>query len=191
VYQEADAAFWLRFAALQLVLGPLTGIAGGWLGGKACAVATKAGWMSHVFLQLSAVALALIAFGTAELIGRNGFIAAFVGGMTLGNAHRHLCECIYEFAEAEGQLLTLLIFMIFGAVMVTEALPHVDGTMVLYAVLSLTVIRMLPVALSLLGSGARVPRCCSSAGSVRAGWPRSCSPCWCSRRPCSRPTRRS
>ena len=97
----------------------------------------------------------MLAFGAAELVGGNGFIAAFVAGLTLGNTARGVCSCLYEFGEAEGQLLTLLVFLAFGAVMLPEALPHTTGAVVLYVLLSLTVVRMLPVALSLLGAGLR------------------------------------
>ncbi len=62
---------------------------------------------------------------------------------------------MYEFGEAEGQLLTLLVFLAFGAAMLPEALPHVTGGAVLYALLSLTVVRMVPVGLALLGTGLR------------------------------------
>jgi NhaP-type Na+/H+ or K+/H+ antiporter len=99
--------------------------------------------------------LALLAFGAAELVGGTGFIAAFVAGLTLGNTARGVCTCLYEFGEAEGQLLTLLVFLVFGAAMLPEALPHATGAALLYALLSLTVVRMLPVALSLLGTGLR------------------------------------
>jgi NhaP-type Na+/H+ or K+/H+ antiporter len=95
----------------------------------------------------------LLAYAGAELIGGNGFIAAFVAGLTLGNTARRTCECLYEFAEAEGQLLTLLVFVALGAALVPAALHAVDGRTVVYALLSLTVVRLLPVALSLAGTG--------------------------------------
>ncbi len=153
--EGGDLAYWLRFAGLQLVLGPLVGVAVGALGGRLVERATRAGWINAAFERLSVLGLAALAFAGAELVGGNGFIAAFVGGLTLGNATRGICECLYEFGEAEGQLLTLLVFLIFGGVMVPHALPHWDGRALVYALLSLTVVRMLPVAISLLGAGLR------------------------------------
>ncbi len=147
--------YWFRFTAMQVTLGPLVGIAVGFLGAKAVERGVDSGWMSPAFQGLASLGLALLAFAGAESIGGNGFIAAFCAGLTLGNTLRSACERLYEFAEAEGQLLTLLIFMIFGAAMVPDALAHINGRMVLYAALSLTVIRMLPVALSLLGAKLR------------------------------------
>lgn len=148
---QGGAEYWLKFAALQVTLGPLVGIAVGWIGGRLVERATVKGWMNHSFQHLSSLGLAVLAFGGAEVIGGNGFIAAFVAGLTLGNVTKSMCECLYDFAEAEGQLMTLLVFLIFGATMAPEALAHATWHTWLYAILSLTVIRMLPVFLSLLG----------------------------------------
>jgi NhaP-type Na+/H+ or K+/H+ antiporter len=153
--QGGDASYWLRFAALAVTLGPLVGAAVGFVGGRVVAWGTQSGWINDAFQRIAGLGLALLAFGAAELVGGNGFIAAFVAGLTLGNTARGVCSCLYEFGEAEGQLLTLLVFLAFGAVMLPEALPHTTGPVVLYVLLSLTVVRMLPVALSLLGTGLR------------------------------------
>lgn len=153
--EGGDASYWLRFAALAVTLGPLVGAAVGFVGGRVVAWGTQSGWINDAFQRIAGLGLAMLAFGAAELVGGNGFIAAFVAGLTLGNTARGVCSCLYEFGEAEGQLLTLLVFLAFGAVMLPEALPHTTGAVVLYVLLSLTVVRMLPVALSLLGAGLR------------------------------------
>jgi len=153
--EAGDASYWLRFAALAVTLGPLVGAAVGFIGGRIVAWGTRSGWINDPFQRLAGLGLALLAFGAAELVGGNGFIAAFVAGLTLGNTARGVCTCLYEFGEAEGQLLTLLVFLVFGAAMLPEALPHATGAAVLYGLLSLTVVRMLPVAVSLLGTGLR------------------------------------
>ena len=151
--ENQDAGFWVNFVALQLILGPLVGIGVGFFGGRLVEWATRAQWMDHPFQELAAIGLSLLTFSCAELVGGNGFIAAFCAGLTLGNTSRAICTCLYEFAEAEGQLLTLLIFLVFGAVLLPPVLEHLDGIFLLYAILSLTLIRMLPVALSLWGKG--------------------------------------
>ena len=96
--------------------------------------------------------LALLAFGAAELVGGNGFIAAFVMGMTAANTTKEEdTEMLYEYAEVEVQGLMMLTFMIvFGAVMLPLALDQFDSTMLLYAVLSLAVIRLLAVGIGLI-----------------------------------------
>ena len=70
-------------------------------------------------------------------IGGNGFIAAFVAGLVYGNLVRDQCRFVFEFVEAEGQLLTLLTFLIFGAVILPEAFGQISGINALYAILSL------------------------------------------------------
>lgn len=151
----ASAAAWIRFAALQLVLGPLVGIGVGLLGGRLVERATRRGWMSRAFQELAALGLALLAFATAELVGGNGFIAAFAAGLTVGNTARAICSCLYEFGEAEGQLLALLIFMVFGAVLAPSVLRDATGRDVAYALLSLAVVRPIAVAAGLVGARLR------------------------------------
>lgn len=147
-HQEGSLAL---FATSQLVLGPLVGVAVGFGGGKLLLLCNRRGWVDHSFLSLSALALAILAFGGAELVGGNGFIAAFAAGLVMGNVAREVCMTLYNFAEAEGQLLMLFTFVVFGAAMLPETIPHITWQVLLYAFLSLTVVRMLPVAISLLG----------------------------------------
>ena len=152
---DGGLAHWLSFAVLQVTLGPLAGAAVGYLGGRGVARSVRAGWMNEPFQRLSVLGLAGLAFAGAELVGGNGFIAAFVAGLTLGNTERAVCVRVHEFGEAEGQLLTLVVFLIVGGVLVPAALPHWDHRAWLYALSSLSVVRMAPVALSLAGSGLR------------------------------------
>ncbi len=152
---QGGTEYWLKFAVLQVTLGPLVGVLVGWAGGRLVTRGTESGWMNHAFQHLSALGLALLAFAGAELVGGNGFIAAFTAGLTLGNTAKSICDCLYEFAEAEGQLLTLLVFLVFGAVMLPGVFEHLGWRALVYAVLSLTAVRMLPVALSLIGAGLR------------------------------------
>ncbi len=151
--EEGQVGFWLQFASFQLVLGPIVGVAVAYLGGKLITWAERNHYISSAFIRLSGLGLALLAFSAAELVGGNGFIAAFCAGLTLGNTARNICNSLYEFAEAEGQLLTLLTFMFFGSIMLVPALEHLNPTILIYGVLSLTIVRILPVALSLIGLG--------------------------------------
>ena len=57
----------------------------------------------------------------------------------------------------EGELLVLITFLVFGAAMLPDALQHLDWTWVLYGTLSLTIVRMIPIGLSLLGTGISLP----------------------------------
>ncbi len=144
---------WLLLATAQVTLGPLVGLMTGYLGGKLVLWGKRSQWMNESFQDLSSLGLALFAFAAAEVIGGNGYLAAFCAGLVLGNTAKGICHCLYEFAEAEGQLLTLITFLFFGAVMLPGALHHLSWQMVVYALLSLTVVRLLPVLLSQLGLG--------------------------------------
>ena len=154
-----DALGWAVFVLQQIGLGPVAGVIVGGVGAKALQAANKAGLVSGVFLKLSALALALLAFGAAEMVHGNGFIAAFVAGLVMGNVARDICPRLHEFGETEGQLLTLLTFLIFGGLMLPAAMGIWTWTMLAYALLSLTVIRMAPVAVSLIGTGVSQKTC--------------------------------
>ena len=150
-----STAYWVRFTAMQVGLGPLVGIGVGYVGGKLIEHASRREWISHSFLELTTLALALLSFGAAELVGGNGFIAAFCAGLTIGNVSRALCGAVREFAETEGQLLTLLVFLVFGAVLLPQAFANITFLGFFYSIMGLTVLRMLPVAVSLVGTRLR------------------------------------
>ncbi len=157
MHGEGEPRNWLQFAALQVTLGPLVGAAVGYLGARLLDGAAASESATLPFQGIAILALAVLAFVLAELVGGNGFIAAFVGGTVFGNCIRHECSFLFEFMESEGQLLMLITFLVFGAALLPEGLANIDVTFVVYAVLSLTAIRMVPIALSLLGSGIRPP----------------------------------
>jgi NhaP-type Na+/H+ or K+/H+ antiporter len=155
--ESAQAGEWLSFALFQVTLGPLVGALVGFAGARLLDSAAQRGWTDTAFQGIGILSLAIFAYAVAELAGGNGFIAAFVGGLVLGATVRHPCTFLFEFMEAEGQLLMLMTFLVFGAALLPEGLEHFTGTTFVYAVLSLTVIRMLPVAISLMGTGLRLP----------------------------------
>lgn len=148
---------WILFLSLQLSLGPLVGILVGWGGGHLIAKAAKKGWMTTEFQGVAAIALAVIAFAVAEIVHGNGFIAAFIAGLTYGNLRVEYSKFLHEFTETESQFLSYLTFFLFGALILPEALPHMTLQMFLFAGLSLTVVRMIPVAIAMLGTGYKLP----------------------------------
>ena len=148
---------WVVFGTLQITLGPLVGAAVGWAAARLIDGAAKAGWMAVSYEGPAVLGVALLAFAGAEIVGGNGFISAFVAGMVFGSQVRERCGFLFEFAEAEGHLLTLLTFLVFGAAILPEAIDHAGPMVLLYAVLSLTAVRMIPIALSLIGAGLRAP----------------------------------
>ncbi|EKE43754.1 hypothetical protein OCGS_2088 [Oceaniovalibus guishaninsula JLT2003] len=142
---------WAAFIAGQLLLGPAVGVGVGLGGALLIERARAADWMNDIFVRIATLALAILAYTGAELIGGNGFIAAFAGGLAVGTRTRAVLEGVEDFGETEGQLLTLLVFLLFGAVLLPE-LANIDWRHWVYALLSLTVLRMVPVALSLIGT---------------------------------------
>ena len=149
---QRDAIYWLEFTAGQLVIGPLAGAAVGWFGGMAVDYCSRHQLMNQTYQRLSAIALAILAWGLAEQLHGNGYIAAFFGGLLLDTKTHSVRERIQEFGEAEGQQLALFVFLIFGLVMVPAAYEFWNWQSLVYAVLSLTLIRMIPVLLALMGT---------------------------------------
>lgn len=152
-----EAGDWLRFGVLQITLGPLAGAIIGYVGARLIDTAGEREWATEAFLGIGILSVSVLAYVLAELIGGNGFISAFIAGIVFGNSIRHACTYLFEFMESEGQLLMLITFLVFGAALLPEGLAQADSTYVIYAVLSLTAIRMVPIALSLLGSGINTP----------------------------------
>lgn len=148
---------WIVFLTLQLSLGPLVGVLIGWCGGHLIARAAKKGWMTAEFQGIAAIALAVIAFAVAETVHGNGFIAAFIAGLTYGNLHVDFSKFLHEFTETESQFLSYLTFFLFGALILPEAIPHMTLQMFMFAALSLTLVRMIPVAIAMLGTGYKLP----------------------------------
>ena len=143
------ASYWINFALEQIGLGAIVGIGVGLAGGWFVRWASRKGWMTDSFQRLALLALALIAWALADQIGGNGFIAAFVGGLAVAPTVEGFGERLIQLTDEEGQLLNLSVFFIFGILVIGLVQP-LSWEIALYALLSLTLIRMLPVAISLI-----------------------------------------
>jgi NhaP-type Na+/H+ or K+/H+ antiporter len=146
---------WLTSALSEIGIGVGVGVAAGILGGWLFAAAVKRGWTATTGEQIGNLALALCAFWTAKALGGNGFVAAFLGGLLFGHATRERLHVATEFTEVSGTLLSLFVWAVFGANLVPPLLGAFNPLALLYALLSLTVIRMIPVAISLVGARLR------------------------------------
>jgi sodium/hydrogen antiporter len=138
-------------AAIDLVGGAALGIGIGLVGAVALSWAGRTGWSAAGFRPLAVLALAVFAYAAALVAGVNGFVAAFVAGMAFGAAATD--SELLVFAEEAGTLLSLLVWFMFGAVMVVPGFEAFGWRDAVFAVLALTVVRMVPVALALVGSG--------------------------------------
>jgi sodium/hydrogen antiporter len=139
-------------ALLGLLLGALAGIVLGALGGLLLRAARQRGWSSEEFSGPSVLALALLAYVLAVLIDANGFVAAFVAGSAFGAVTARGEEKEVYYVEQTCGLASMISWLLFGALAVPDIAADWSWRIVLYAVLSLTVIRMVPVAISLLGA---------------------------------------
>ena len=137
---------------LQITLGPVIGIALGWALAWLMDWAGNRNSMAEPAAGVVFISTAFAAYLLAEVVGGNGFIAAFVGGMVFGNCYRHNIHFITEFMEGAGQILTMSSFLVFGAFLLPDGLAHVSWQAVVLALLMLTVVRMLPIYLSLMGT---------------------------------------
>jgi len=146
---------WLVDAALQIGLAIFVALLVGGLGGRLLAAASRRGWTSTVSEQLCVLALAALAYVGAVEIGGNGFVSAFVAGLVFGAVASRQEEAI-GFTEDASLFASFLVWVIFGASFVGPVLAgSVDVPAIVYAVLSLTVVRMVPVAIALIGTGFR------------------------------------
>jgi sodium/hydrogen antiporter len=149
----AQSSLSLGGAANDLLLGVIAGVAVGLGGALAHAFATRMNWAALARRGMTVVALALLAYAVAIELDGNGFIAAFVGGLgfgTVGPAREK--DASLELDAQAGELLSLLVWFLFGTVVVA-ALEATTWHSVAFAVLALTLARMLPVALALTGTG--------------------------------------
>ena len=162
----------------ELALGVLIGAVVGGAGGLLVRTARRRGWAEGAFAGSAVLALAVCAYACALALHGNGFIAAFVGGLAFGAIGGQRGERLMPFVEETGALVSLLVWLSFGVVAVVPAITNLTWQVVIYAVLSLTVIRMAPVAVS---AGRRTVRprapLRSSAGLVLAAWRRWYLPC--------------
>lgn len=140
-------------ALQQVILGPLVGIVVGWLAARAMDWAKSRDTMDQAGGAVVFLCTAFTAYVFAGLVGGNGFIAAFVAGMVFGNTFRHNSRSISTFMDGEGQLLTMAAFIMFGAFLLPVGLAYATPGTLLLSILFLTVVRMLPIFLSLAGTG--------------------------------------
>lgn len=149
---QAEDNSWLVYVFQQIVFGALVGGAVGFIGTKLVMLTVKNNWMEENYRNLIPIALAILSFYLAESLEGNGFIAAFFAGLYAGNTSEKTREHIEDFAESEGELFVLISFFLFGLAFVPATIEFITFDVVLYAFLSLTVLRMIPVMISLIGA---------------------------------------
>jgi NhaP-type Na+/H+ or K+/H+ antiporter len=137
--------------AIAVAVGVFLGLAGGWL----FAQAVNKNWTSSVARQIGNPALALLVFFATKQLGGNSFVAVFVAGILFAYITRNVLHDAIEFTEITGTFLSLFVWTIFGSAIALPLFKEFNSLALLYAVLSLTAVRMIAVAISLRGTGLR------------------------------------
>lgn len=132
-------------------VGVLVGLPLACVGAYALTVSHRLGWLQGTWRQVPVIALSLCCFGLSQLLGGSGFIASFVGGLLFGALCRKDKEDYLAASEGTGDTLSLITWFLFGAVFIVPQFEHTTWQVILYALLSLTVVRMLPVFLCVMG----------------------------------------
>ena len=161
VDESRSTGSWIRFVAEQIGYGVLVGVVIGSVAITALGWVHLHRWSDGRYEQLATFAVPVVALFGASAIDGNSFIAAFVAGLTFGALAKDPTATHAEgratyfagFTEDAAQLLAVAAFFLFGNVLVGPALDDVDGAMVVAALASLTVVRVVPVWLALVGTG--------------------------------------
>ena len=154
----------MELVAEEIGIGLAVGLALTTMAALLLRFAKGKGWLTHTWIQIPVVALALGCFAVAQFLGGSGFIAAFTGGLLFGTLAKQHREEFLLAAEGTGDTLALITWVIFGSAVVGQALGYFSWLDLFYAMLSLTLIRMLPVFLSLTGMGV------NTEGKLFIGW---------------------
>ncbi|PQP14387.1 cation:proton antiporter [Rhodococcus opacus] len=149
----------VRLVAEQIGYGIVAGLAAGAVAAAILITSQRRGTIDPLWAQIVPVAAAVLAYTVAVPLGGSGFIAAFVGGLTYGTIRRRKAAGSdgAGLLDEAGDLFNAVTFIVFGAILLGPALGHLSWAVLGYAVVSLTVVRMIPVALSMIGMHARAP----------------------------------
>lgn len=154
----------LILVAKEIGIGLAVGLFFTLVAGGLLKFAWRRHWLTETWIQVPIIALALVCFATAQLLGGSGFIAAFSGGLLFGALTKKHREIFLRAAEGTGDTMALITWVIFGSTVVGYAMGHFSWEILVYAALSLTLIRMLPVFFTLAGLPV------SNEGKLFIGW---------------------
>jgi NhaP-type Na+/H+ or K+/H+ antiporter len=150
---DPQPGHWGWFIVRTEVLSLIIGVVAGLLGGAAIAWSYRRGWMSDTWAQLATLAIALSCFELGERLQASGFVAAFTGGLAFALvAKRSNAQVPTQVSDATARLLELLVFAMFGAFAAIDGWSHASWRVVLFAVLALSVVRIVAVLIALAGS---------------------------------------
>ena len=147
----------VRLVLEEIGFGIVGGLVAGILGAVAVRIGRKRGWTAQAWAPLVPLAATGLAYGLATVLHGSGLIAAFTAGLAFGAIASSEEEKAAEMIETVGDAFSAATFLVFGASIVPIMLDGMGWAPLVFAVLALTIVRMVPVALALLGTGARTP----------------------------------
>lgn len=150
--ESVTASEAMLLMAEELGIGMAVGLSFSFVGAKLLQYCAVRGWVSEVWLQLTVGALAIASFAVAQTLHGSGYIAAFTGGMLFGHLSQKSTHKLVLSMEGSGELLAMLTWLLFGAVVITAVFDLFTPSILLYVALSLTFVRMIPVFLSFTGT---------------------------------------
>jgi NhaP-type Na+/H+ or K+/H+ antiporter len=162
--EESSIDLALELVAKEIGIGLVVGLSLSAIGAWFLRLCWQRGWLSDIWGQLPVVALSVGCFTVAQRLHGSGYIAAFVGGILFGILAKESTHQLLHAAEGTGETLALLTWVVFGAAVVGQSFTYFSWQVVLYSILSLTIIRMLPIYLSLTGTGVE------SSDKLFLGW---------------------
>jgi NhaP-type Na+/H+ or K+/H+ antiporter len=151
-----DTASPLLLVGQELGIGALVGIGLAAIGASLYRFCWKQGWVTAIWMQVTVAGLALACFAFAQSLHGSGYIASFTGGITFGLVAGQSTHKLVVAAEGVAETLALMTWLLFGVSVIGQLSGLITWDVFVYAMLSLTVIRVLPVFLSLAGSGESV-----------------------------------
>jgi NhaP-type Na+/H+ or K+/H+ antiporter len=154
--EGTGAAPALVLVAEELGIGLAVGLSLAGAGGWMMRWCYQRGWVTEIWMQITPVAMAISCFAVAQSLHGSGYIAAFTGGLLFGAMAKEATHKLVHAAEGFGETLALMTWLLFGALVIGQSIDNFTWEMLVYALLSLTVIRVLPIFVSLTGTGERV-----------------------------------
>ncbi|NTS76658.1 cation:proton antiporter [Catenovulum sp. SM1970] len=153
---EGPSLMVLHLVLKDVGFGVFVGVGFAFVGTKVAIKALQKGWLNELWGQLPVTMMALVCFAAADSLGASGYIAAFSGGLVFGYLARAKTHDWVLNTEGIGETFSMLTWVLFGSVVVVAVLKAFSWSVFVYALLSLTLIRMFPVVLSLIGTGERL-----------------------------------
>jgi NhaP-type Na+/H+ or K+/H+ antiporter len=160
----SSITFAIKLVAQEVGIGLVVGLGMAAIGARILKVCYTRGWITEIWMQLPVVALALGSFAVAQSLHGSGYVAAFTGGLLFGSYQTSKSHGLILAAEGTSETMALVTWVMFGSAVLGQSIAYFSWQVAVYAILSLTVVRMLPMFVSLTGSGE------STTSKLFLGW---------------------